>query len=369
MMKRPLRRLLCAVLVLALLGCSAYGLTTGDSLISLSYLTQWFMPEAVRQGEAAAQTILQDTYDEAEDTLSEVQKDLMFQATGSEEGLYSAALGDRDWSDGDMLELTTGAGLKMGEGTAVVTHQGVVVDVTEGSEIPSGTRLVKSHRYLVGEDTTAQVFVLSGAARLGVQGHYEFTEGRKDPMPFYDVAQTDPYYHAVQHVYENGLFSGTGEHEFSPDIVMNRAMVMTVFYQLAGAPSEQMAAADVSFADVPETAWFAPFVKWAAAQQITAGTGPDTFTPEQKINREQMVVLLYSFATRYLGLTLDNRADLSVFADLDTVNTWAQDAMSWAVADGILGSAASDAMLLAPRADADRAAVASMLQAFAEKIP
>lgn len=367
-MKRPVRRLLGICLVLALLACSAYGLTTEDSLISLNYLTQWFMPEAVRTGETAAQETLRDIYDEAKESLDAVQKDLMVQAIGSEEGLYSAVLSDREWSDGDMLELSTGAGFKMGEGTAVVTHNGIVVDVTDGKEIPAGTRLVKNHRYLVGEDTTAQVFVLSGAARLGVQGHYAATEGRDDPTPFYDVAQTDSYYEAVQHVYQNGLFSGTGEHEFSPDIVMNRAMVMTVFYQLAGAPSQQMAAADVQFTDVPDTAWFAPYVKWAAAQQITAGTGPDTFTPEQKINREQMVVLLYSFATRYLGLTLDHRTDLSAFTDLDTVNTWALDAMSWAVADGILSSATPDAMVLAPRADADRAAVATMLQAFAEKI-
>lgn len=367
-MKQSLRRLICAVLVLALLATGAYALSSGDSLISLSYLTSVFFPEAVKQGDEAANSLLQERYNGAKQDLDQVQKDLIAQATGGEGGLYSLTLFDRDWSDGDMITLTTGSGFKMGEGTAVVTHRGVVVDVTEGTEVSSGARLAANHRYLVGEDTTAEIMILSGAATLGVQGGYAYTEGKKAPTPFYDVSQTDWYYSAVEFVYENGLFSGTGEHTFSPGTAMNRAMVMTVFYQLAGAPAGELASAQIRFSDVPESAWYASYVKWAAVQQITAGTGPDTFSPEQKINREQMVTLLYSFATKYLGLTLDTRADLSGYTDLNQASDWARDALSWAVSQGILGSTSPDALVLSPKKDANRAEVAAMLRVFSEKI-
>lgn len=364
-MKKTLRRVLCAALAVMLLAGGAYALNVGDSLISLSYLTETFFPQAVTAGKQEAGQQLQQTYSEARQELDAVQKELLGLAAG-EEGLYSAVLSPKNWSDGDVIALPTGAGFLMQEGTAALSHQGVVVDVTEGAEVASGSKLKANHRYLVGEDTVAKVTVLSGAARMGVQGNYTYTPGRSDPTPFYDVCQTDWYYGAVGFVYQNGLFAGMSEHEFGPDTVMNRAMVMTVFYNLAGAPADQMAAAQASFSDVPEDAWFAPFVKWAAAQQITAGTSPTTFTPGQLINREQMVTLLYSFASRYLGLELTARQDLSAFSDAATISAWAQEPMSWAVAEGIIGSASSSGMVIAPHAEADRATVASMLSVFSE---
>lgn len=364
-MKKSLRRGLCAALAVAALVSGAYALNAGDSLITLSFLTETFFPSAVSAGKQQVSQQLQQTYDGVKQELDDAQKELLGLAAG-EEGLYSAVLAPKGWSDGDTVTLPTGAGFLMQEGTAVISHQGAVVDVTQGEEVASGSRLKADHRYLVGEDTVAKITVLSGAARLGVQGNYTYTPGRSDPTPFYDVCQTDWYYGAVGFVYKNGLFAGMSEHEFGPDTVMNRAMVMTVFYNLAGAPADQMAASQASFSDVPEDAWFAPFVKWAYCQQITAGTSPTTFTPGQLINREQMVTLLYSFASRFLGLELTARQDLSAFADAETISAWAREPMSWAVAEGIIGSVSSDSMVIAPHAQADRANVASMLSVFSE---
>ena len=367
-MRKPVVRLLAAAGVLAAMACGAMALSSGDSLITLSYLQRVFATEGLGRGEAIVEEYLSETYDEAKGDLDDLQKDTIAQLTGGEDGLYSGTLQARDWSDGDEIEIPTGSGFLMLEGTASVTHNGAVVDVTEGTEVPSGGKLTFGHRYLVGEDTAATVTVLSGAARLGVQGAYDYADGGVKATPFYDVCRNDWYYAPVNYVYANKLFSGMSEHEFAPYGEMNRAMLMTVLYQLAGAPKAEMDAADVHFTDVPDDAWYAPYVRWGASKEITAGTGDNTFSPEMKINRQQVVVLLRSFAGRYLGLDTSAQTDLSAYEDLDQAADWAVEGLSWAVAEGIIGSSSSDKLTLNPVKNAGRAEVAAMLRAFSENV-
>lgn len=355
---------LFALPILALLVCGGYALAEGDGLVSLTYLTSVFFPEVQKQGEAAVQDKLQQTYDGAMQQLDKAQQETLGQA-----GLYSETLEGREWSDGDVVTLPTGSGFLLLEGTAVISHSGAVVDVAQGGEIAAGTLLIPGHRGVVGEDTTARITVLSGAAVLGVQGGFTCARSGKNATPFYDVCQIDWYYAPVEYVYRNGLFAGMGAHQFGPDTTMDRAMLMTVLYRLAGWPETELAAAGgLVFSDVPDDAWFAPFVRWGAAQKITLGTSADTFSPEGPITREQLLVLLYRFAGSYLKLPTEERADLSVFQDWDQIGDWAKDAISWAVYHGIVGSAPAGQQTLGPHSPASRAEVAAMLQAFSQNI-
>lgn len=364
-MRRSVLRLAWALAVLALLACGGYALSSGDSLISLSYLKNTFIPQAVSKGEQTAREKLQQTYDGAKSALDQT----MAQTAESGEGrLYSGTLQARDWDEGDEVEVSTGSSVLMLEGTACVAHSGAFIDVTAGEEVPSGGRLTANHRYLAGEDTAARITVLSGAARMGVQGAYDFVDGGGKAAPFYDVCRADWFYEPVNYVYQDELFSGMDARHFGPGTSMNRAMLMTVLYKVAGAPADQMAAAEASFSDVPDLAWYAPYVRWGAAQGITAGTGPNTFSPEREITREEIVALLYSFASNYLGLEPGPGADLASYQDLARLSGWAEEAMSWAVARGIISSSSADTLTLSPRKSASRAEVAAMLRAFSEKI-
>ncbi|MGE4276871.1 MAG: S-layer homology domain-containing protein [Lawsonibacter sp.] len=368
-MKKSAARLLCAVGALVLMACGALALSSGDSLVTLSYLKDTFLPAAVETGAEAANAKLQETYDSAKSSLDELQQSYLAEATGGETGtLYSATLQARSWNEGAVVVLPTGSGVLVLAGGVTVSHSGTVIDVTAGAEVASGNRLTANHRYLVGEDTTAQMTVLSGAAQMGVQGSYEVTDQGTETTPFYDICRTDWYYAPVNYVYANSLFSGMDENHFGPDSAMNRAMLMTVLYRMAGSPTSQLQSAGVSFADVQDSDWYAPYVKWGAAQGITAGTGANTFSPEQQVTRQQVVVLLYSFAANYLGLNLTDGADLSDYQDFAETSDWAREALSWAVAEGVISSSSADALTLSPQKNANRAEVATMLRAFSEKI-
>ena len=350
------KKILAAAGALALTGVLAGGalaLSGGDSLISLSYLNNTFLPSAQTQLEQEATEPLQEAYDQAVAKL---------EGEDGQSGLYSDSLSSRAFTQGDVLGLPTGSGFLALSGAAQVTHNGAVIDVTDGTAVASGSRLTAGHRYLVGEDTTAQVTVASGVMNLGLQGSYTFTDSTADHLPFLDVASWDWYEASVKFVYSNGLFSGMSEDTFGPGVTMDRAMMVTVLYRLAGSPQDQMDSATASFTDVPADSWYEPFVRWGASQGVTAGMGGGLFAPGQSVTRQQVLVMLRGFASSQLGMELSGQTDLTQYADYDQVADWARDAVSWAVANQLITPSTENT--LRPDAQASRAEVAGILMNF-----
>lgn len=361
-MKKYLRPL-GLILALALLTAGVCAASSGDSVISLSYLRDTFFPKAVQAGEEAGNKLLQETYDKEKARL-----DAALNGSGGSVGAGSSSdtLQRRDWSDGQIITLSTGSGFLMLDGSATLVHTGAVVDVTAGAEVTSGSALVKNHRYLVGENTDTAVTIRSGEAALGVQGSYTLTPGKSQHTPFYDVSQSDWFYTPVGYAYEKGLFSGMDANHFSPGSPMNRAMLMSVLHRLAGSPGT---IAQVSFTDVPAGSWYAQAVVWGAAQGITSGKGGGLFDPDGLVTREQAVAMMYNYAVQYMRLTPGAGADLSRYADLSSLSGWAQPAMAWAVEQGIISGVTNGTTLtLDPQRSATRAEMATMLRAFCENI-
>lgn len=354
----------CGALVL----CTA-ALGEGDSLISRSDLEASFIPQTVQQGESVQENRLLEAYDQA------LQRAQQIAGSATPAGSYSADLSPRSLSAGSAVTLETGGCFLLASGAGTVRHDGAVVDATTGTEVLSGGSLTAGHRYLVAEDTRAE-FTLSAASSAGFSGPYRLDlnggnpgtdpQPPAGPLPFTDVREKDWFYSAVAYVYQNGLFSGMDDTTFGPNQKMDRSMLVTVLYRLAGSPADQMSSAQASFTDVRDKDWFAPYVRWAASQDITAGTGDGLFSPGQPVTRQQVMVLLYNFGTRYLGLNLYQRADLSSYADVSRVDNWGLEAMRWAVGAGILSSTTPGELVLEPQSSATRAQVAVMLQNFAE---
>lgn len=366
MKQSKLRGMICAGAGAVLLaGGALAALSSGDSLISLSYLQNTFLPSAQSQAQSAVSSALQETYQDAQSRLDETAQDYLAKAGGADSGLYSANFAGRTLEQGDVAQLKTGSGLLAIQGDIQVSHDGTVVDVTAGETVSSGGKLTPGHRYLVAEDTTARFTVQSGAADLGLEGSYSLTQG-KAAYPFYDVAADDWYHNAVSYVYQNGIFSGSGAGAFLPESPMDRAMMVTVLFHLAGDPEEERAQADATFTDVPAGEWYSSYVSWGAQQGITAGTGSGTFSPTQPVTRQQVAVLLYNFAGTYLKMDVSQRADLQGYTDLDQADDWGLEALSWAVSQGIMSSTSSQYLALNPQGQAKRCEVASMLMNFSQ---
>ncbi len=178
--------------------------------------------------------------------------------------------------------------------------------------------------------------------------------------PFVDVADDAAYIHAIEFVYENGLFKGVSATEFAPDTTMTRAMFVTVLGRLHGIIEDYTM--QVSFKDVVPGEWYAPYVAWAARNGIVNGYSETQFGVNDEITVEQATVILARYAAFN---SIDTTVDYNLaadYADAATVASWATDAMTWAVAEGIYVPETA----LVPQTPASRALVATMLYNFVD---
>ena len=171
---------------------------------------------------------------------------------------------------------------------------------------------------------------------------------------FSDVPQTSWFADAVRYVTGKSLMNGTSTTAFSPNENMCCAMLATVLYRMSGETAE----AGSSFGDVSSSAYYAAAVNWASSKGIVNGTGADAFSPNASITREQLAAMLY----RYAGEPSVS-ADLSAYTDAVSISPYAEKAVEWCVAKGILSG--KSATRLAPQDTATRAECAAMLQRFA----
>lgn len=111
-----------------------------------------------------------------------------------------------------------------------------------------------------------------------------------DKISFADVDESHWAYNEICKTAELGLFGGTGGNMFSPELPMTRAMFVTVLHRYAGKPQSVKAA----FSDIKED-WYADAVSWAAENGIVSGTGNNEFSPDRYITRGEISAILCRF--------------------------------------------------------------------------
>ena len=189
-----------------------------------------------------------------------------------------------------------------------------------------------------------------------------FLQGEAPDLPFSDVTESDWFYDAVTYAYENGLMDGVGAGLFAPNSETTRAQLVTILHRLAGQPAPS---GDSGFSDVETGTWYTDAVAWAAQNGIVNGVSDTQFAPGDDITREQLAVILYRYAT-YQGYDVSQRADLSGFVDAGTISTYAQEALSWASAQGLVLGFEDDS--LRPQGNASRAQIAAVLMRFCQTV-
>ena len=173
-----------------------------------------------------------------------------------------------------------------------------------------------------------------------------------------DIDQSKWYHEAVHYVVEKGIMNGYNKNEFGPNDTLSRAMLAQILYNNAGKPT---AAKNTSCSDIKPGDWFASAVNWASENNIVTGFTDGTFKPGANITREQLAVMLY----RYAGQPATT-GSLANFTDAASVSGYAQQAMQWATANGIITGNGS-ATTLDPQGNATRAQAAAMIMRYLEK--
>ena len=179
--------------------------------------------------------------------------------------------------------------------------------------------------------------------------------------PFTDVSESSWFYPDVAYVAANGLFNGTGDTTFSPQMSMTRGMVVTVLGRLAGIDIADYSGE--SFDDVSAEMYYAPYVKWAAELGIVNGVGNNNYAPDANISRQDLALILNNYADK-MGITLPETTTPITFNDDADIRDYAKEAVSAMQKAGIITGKPNNTF--DPQSPATRAEVAAILHRLAE---
>lgn len=177
-------------------------------------------------------------------------------------------------------------------------------------------------------------------------------------MNFVDVKEDDWFYKSVKYVFENGLMLGTSDTTYNPLMLLSRAQFAVILYRINGSPEVEYTA---KFADVPDNTWYTNAVLWANAEGVINGYPNGLFGSEDNISREQMALMMYRYANTK-GYDTSVKAELSHFPDASKVSGYAQEALEWAVGNGIITGKGTGN--LDPLGEASRAECATIIMRF-----
>ncbi len=207
-------------------------------------------------------------------------------------------------------------------------------------------------------DEVVMDYITSELKGVVSKAQYGETDNRIHTTSYNDVKAGDWYANAVNYVTLTGLMNGTGD-GFSPNLAINRGMMVTVLYRMAGFPE---VTAENPFTDVPADTWYTDAVIWASENGITAGTSETTFSPTNSLTREQLATFFYRFADFENPDPIEITGELTGFTDADQVASYATDAMKWAIGEGLISGTTETT--LSPKATATRAQVATILMRY-----
>lgn len=189
-------------------------------------------------------------------------------------------------------------------------------------------------------------------------------------LPFTDVAASAWYYDGVKYCYETThgnvrLMEGRSDTIFDPNGYFERAMVVQILWNMKGRPEPKLTRSP--FYDVSATTgthkWAYEAILWAYENGYAKGYPDGSFKPGQYVTRQEMAQFLYQAAG---SPRTYNSVNLGYYSDGWNVNGWAQNAMRWATARGILSGRDSVGLgnTLAPRMIAKRSEVAVTVMNF-----
>ena len=202
--------------------------------------------------------------------------------------------------------------------------------VPEGMKltVPAGSRLVVGRLSVDGE--LSELGEIDGEVVFGTVQN-----------PFDDVDEGDWFYDEVLYAYANGLMTGESASVFNPDGKLTRAMVWAILARMDGE-------------EISGAGWDGDAREWAVESGVSDGSNAGG-----SITREEFATMLY----RYSGEP-EPSGSLEGYSDAGEISSWAGDAMTWAVSEGIISG--STATTVNPSGSATRAEAATMLMRYAE---
>ncbi len=176
-----------------------------------------------------------------------------------------------------------------------------------------------------------------------------YTPITKKDVKFDDVDVNAYYAPAVKWAVENKITAGKTDKLFAPDDTCTRGEMITFLWNAAGKPAAKNTANP--FTDVNAGAFYYDAVLWAVSNGITSGTSDTTFSPDNTVSRAQVVAFLYNYANKPAAAN-------STFSDV-AADAYYAPAVGWAAAQKITSGTGNNTF--SPENDCTRAQIVTFL--------
>ena len=167
------------------------------------------------------------------------------------------------------------------------------------------------------------------------------------------------YFGVFLDYHKQGLFGGTAQGIFSPNMSMTRGMLVTVLSRLDKADLSSYTTS--SFVDVKSDAYYMPAIEWAKEKGIVNGITAKEFAPNEAITREQMAVVIANYA-KATGSELGQVEVENSFVDSEIISNYAKEAVRQIQVAGIISGKENNKF--DPQEAATRAEVSAVLKRF-----
>lgn len=159
------------------------------------------------------------------------------------------------------------------------------------------------------------------------------------------------------------IVKGIDGNNYEPERDITRAEFAAIVIRALGLDA---GVGESGFADVAASAWYSGYVKTAASRGIITGYGDGTFSPSDKITREQAMTMI-ARAAKLCGMDTSigsGAMGLAGFEDATQISSWAYDSVAFNVQNGIITGYNSK---ISPKAHITRAEVAVIVQRLLQK--
>lgn len=352
-----MKKIISAVLIIALFAtvgiCVFAAGGADDPLISLSYLYDIIFPDISEKTQQAYSETLGTQHSQA---LSRLDRLSIPDRSGYD---YAPQFTMLELGEGGSVELGSFGSIVLLEGTAKLRAlSGEVINISDGSVCGDEELLTPGKKYFAAEDSAAIIRIYSDSASGMVDGYYIYQPDGELPEDerFADVNGSHWARDYIYELADQGAVNGVGGNMFLPEGEVTRAEFVTILGRLYA--GDGLYYDETGFDDADINSWYGPYVAWAAENGIVTGHDDGSFKPDDKINREQMALIMM----RSLDYA-ETELETEPYADSDSISPWAEQAVMWAKAVGLMNGRGEN--MFQPQGRATRAEACAVLCRYA----
>lgn len=142
---------------------------------------------------------------------------------------------------------------------------------------------------------------------------------------FIDVTETHWAYEYVEYMAAGGFVNGKTPNMFYPEDPITRAEFIAILARMSG--EQKSEGYSGPFTDVDTNQYYASAVAWAARAGVTKGTSDTTFSPHQKITRQEIAAMIVRYA-KYMHYTITLKNEARDFSDSASIAEYARPSVS-----------------------------------------